>query len=80
MRIALRSPKPLESHRMNKYTGIFTRDTEDGGWVAQCAEVPSAITQGETLSEAKKNLQAAIGYMLKVEAKLCKQLEIPSPF
>ena len=55
---------------MNKYTGIFTRDEVDGGWVAQCAEVPSAITQGETLSEAKQNLKEAIHYMLKVEVKL----------
>ena len=55
---------------MNKYTGIFTEDLEDGGWVAQCAEVPSAITQGETLTEAKKNLKEAIRYMLEVEAKL----------
>ena len=38
--------------------------------MAQCAEVPSAITQGETLSEAKKNLKEAIHYMLKVEVKL----------
>jgi predicted RNase H-like HicB family nuclease len=53
---------------MNQFTAIFTED-EDGGWVAQCAEVPSAITQGETLAEARKNLKAAIQYMLKVEAK-----------
>ena len=43
----------------NKYTGNFTKD-----------EVPSAITQGETLNEAKKNLKEAIQYMLEVEAKL----------
>lgn len=55
---------------MNKYTGIFTRDEVDGGWVAQCAEVPSAITQGETLAEAKENLQEAITFMFEVEAKL----------
>lgn len=54
---------------MNKYTAIFTRDKEDGGWVAQCAEVPSAITQGETLAEARGNLKDAIKYMLRVEAR-----------
>jgi len=54
---------------MNKYTAIFTRDTEDGGWVAQCAEVPSAITQGETLAEARENLKEAVKFMLRVEAR-----------
>jgi predicted RNase H-like HicB family nuclease len=53
---------------MNQFTAIFTEDA-GGGWVAQCAEVPSAITQGETLAEARKNLKAAIHYMLKIEAK-----------
>jgi len=54
---------------MNKYTAIFTRDTEDGGWVAQCAEVPSAITQGETLAEARASLKEAVKFMLRVEAQ-----------
>jgi predicted RNase H-like HicB family nuclease len=54
---------------MNKFTAIFTRDMEDGGWVAQCAQVPSAITQGETLAEARASLKEAIRFMLKVEAK-----------
>jgi len=54
---------------MNRYTAIFTRDNEDGGWVAQCAEVPSAITQGETLAEARENLKEAVKFMLRVEAR-----------
>ena len=54
---------------MNKYTAIFTRDREDGGWVAQCAEVPSAITQGETLAEARGNLKEAVAFMLRVEVQ-----------
>ena len=59
----------LESVRvMAKYTAILTKDVEDGGWVAQCAEVPSAITQGETIAEAKAELKRAIKFMLKVEA------------
>ena len=54
---------------MNRYTAIFTPDKEDGGWVAQCAEVPSAIAQGETKREARDNLKAAVQFMLRVEAK-----------
>lgn len=53
---------------MAKYTAILTQDKEDGGWVAQCAEVPSAIAQGETIAEAKAELKSAIKFMLKVEA------------
>ncbi|HEY3322266.1 MAG TPA: type II toxin-antitoxin system HicB family antitoxin [Planctomycetota bacterium] len=53
---------------MNQYTAIFTK-AEEGGWVAQCAEVPSAITEGDTLREARQNLKEAIRYMLKIEAK-----------
>jgi len=55
---------------MTRYTGIFTRDKEDGGWIAQCAEVPSAITQGETIAEARASLKHAIKFMLTVEAKM----------
>jgi predicted RNase H-like HicB family nuclease len=54
---------------MNRYTAILTRDEEDGGWVAQCAEVPSAITQGETKREALRDLKAAVKFMLRVEAQ-----------
>ena len=58
---------------MHKYTAILTRDTQDGGWVAQCAEVPAAITQGETAREATQNLRDAIKYMLGIEARLSLQ-------
>ena len=46
------------------YTAIFT-PAEEGGWIAQCAEVPGANTQGETLDEARENLKDAIFEILK---------------
>lgn len=50
---------------MEKYTAIFERG-EDGWWVASCLEVPEAITQGETIEEARENLKDAIQLVLEV--------------
>ena len=50
---------------MEQYTAIFERG-EDGWWVASCQEMPEAITQGETIEEARKNLKDAIQLLLEV--------------
>lgn len=50
---------------MEKYTAIFERG-EDGWWVARCLEMPEAITQGETIDEARENLKDAIHLLLEV--------------
>ncbi|MGD0088382.1 MAG: type II toxin-antitoxin system HicB family antitoxin [Planctomycetota bacterium] len=42
-----------------KYTAIFT-PAEEVVWVARCAEIPGANTEGETLAEARRNLKDAI--------------------
>jgi len=47
------------------FTAIFERG-EGGWWVATCPEVPGAITQGETIEEARENLRDAIELMLEV--------------
>jgi predicted RNase H-like HicB family nuclease len=44
---------------MEKYTAVYERG-EDGWWVAGCLEMPEAITQGETIDEARDNLKDAI--------------------
>lgn len=60
---------------MSKFTGIFTQNP-DGWWTAQCVEVPSAITQGRTLPEARKELRDAIAFMLKVQrARMMKDVK-----
>ncbi|MBA2375074.1 MAG: type II toxin-antitoxin system HicB family antitoxin [Actinomycetota bacterium] len=49
-------------------TGNFTvafRQIEDGWWFARCLEVPEAITQGETLDEARENIKDAIQLILE---------------
>lgn len=37
------------------FTVVFEQDDE--WWVAWCAQVPGAITQGKTLDEARENLE-----------------------
>ena len=50
---------------MEQYTAIFERG-EDGWWIASCLEMPEAITQGETIEEARENLKDAIQLLLEV--------------
>lgn len=51
-----------------RYTAIFT-PAEEGGWIASCAEIPGANTQGETLAEARRNLKDAIRTLLAYRAR-----------
>lgn len=47
------------------FTAVF-EEAEEGGYVAFVEELPGAITQGETLEEARENLKDAIALMLEV--------------
>jgi predicted RNase H-like HicB family nuclease len=50
----------------------FTVDIEKGedGWfVAQCREIPEAMTQGKTIEEAKKNIVEVINLILTERRK-----------
>ena len=48
---------------------IFIPDLEDGGYVAEVPSLPGCYSQGETLEEAKLNIQEAIqGYIEALEA------------
>jgi predicted RNase H-like HicB family nuclease len=42
-----------------KYTVVIKKQRE-GGYTAQCLEVPGAISQGETKGEAVRNVREAI--------------------
>ncbi len=46
------------------FTAEF-RQIEDGWWMAQCVEVPEAVTQGETLEEARENLREALEMVIE---------------
>ena len=50
---------------MNTFTAVF-EEAEEGGYVAFVEELPGAISQGETLEEARENLREAVQLILEV--------------
>ncbi|MDL2309031.1 type II toxin-antitoxin system HicB family antitoxin [Bacteroidales bacterium OttesenSCG-928-C03] len=58
-----------------EYTAIIEK-TDDGWYVAQCLEVPGALTQGKSIEEVKENLKDAIKLCLDYEKdRVLKNLE-----
>lgn len=54
------------------------RKEEAGGYSVRCIEVPGAISQGETRTEAIKNIKEAIGLYLEAfpgEVELIEELD-----
>lgn len=49
-----------------EYKAIITK-TKSGRYIAQCEQLPAALTQGDTEEEALENLQNAIDLILKTE-------------
>ncbi len=56
-----------------KYTIILEKE-EEGGYSAQCLELPGAISQGETKEEALRNVKEAIALVLEVINEEAKTL------
>ena len=52
-----------------EYTAIIEQ-TDDGWYIAQCEQVPGALTQGRTLEEVRENLKEAICLVLESEKEL----------
>jgi len=48
-----------------KYTIILEKE-EEGGYSAQCLELPGAISQGESKEETIENMKIAIEAVLEV--------------
>ena len=57
------------------FTAVFEEvsEAEGGGFVAYAEELPGAITQGETLEEARDNLRDAIEVLLETNRALAQQ-------
>jgi len=55
--------------RRTAYRLRVTHDTDEGGYVVQCVELPGAIEQGETPDEAIDNGKAAIDSVLAFLAR-----------
>ncbi len=55
---------------------IVLKKGQDGYYVAQCLEVPGAISQGRTKEEALRNAKEALELVLEVLAEEAKAGEI----
>ena len=53
-----------------EYTAIIEK-TSSGWYIAQCEQVPGAMTQGKTIEEVKENMKEAIQLVLAAEKELC---------
>ena len=45
---------------------VILEPQEEGGYTVRCPELPGAISQGETKTEALENIKEAIGLILEV--------------
>lgn len=54
------------------FTAVFMKVPE-GGYVAFVEELPGANTQGETLEEARENLQEAVAMVLEANRELAEK-------
>jgi len=55
-----------------KLTAVF-EPAKEGGYTCFVEEVPAAISQGETLSEAKANLRDALKLVLECQRELVEK-------
>jgi len=55
-----------------EYTAIIQK-TENGWYIAQCEQVPGALTQGRTIEEVQENLKEAIQLILESEKERCQK-------
>lgn len=59
-----------------KLTAIF-EPAKEGGYTAFVEEIPAAISQGETLEEAKVNLRDALQLVLDAQRELAEKTLSP---
>ena len=55
-----------------KLTAVF-EPAKEGGYTAFIEEIPAAISQGETLDEAKSNLREALQLVLDTQRELAEK-------
>ena len=55
-----------------KLTGVF-EPAPEGGYTCWVEEIPAAISQGETLAEAKANLVDALRLVLQCQRELTEK-------
>jgi len=57
-----------------KLTAVFV-PADEGGYTAFVEEIPGAITEGETIEEARENLQDALRMVLECNRELAREQE-----
>jgi predicted RNase H-like HicB family nuclease len=60
-----------------KLTAVYEEvpSEEGGGYVAYVEELPGAITQGDTLEEARENLRDAVELLIEANRSLAKETQ-----
>lgn len=53
-------------------TAIY-RQVPEGGYVASVKEIPGALTQGETLEEARANLEDAVRLIIETASMIAEE-------
>ncbi len=54
------------------FTAVY-QEAEEGGYIGFVAELPGAVTQGETLEETRENLQEAAALVLEGNRVLAEE-------
>ena len=68
---------PIPHPREVQFSVRLERDTLDGGWAAECIDLPGCVSQGETEHEALENIIDAITAVLS--ARMESQLPVDGP-
>ena len=55
---------PAKRRRMDRTFTFLAHEAEEGGYWAECLELPGCVAQGETLEELKRNILEALEAVL----------------
>ncbi len=53
---------------------VKLEESEEGGYTAQCLEIPAAVSEGDTKEEALENIKEAIQLVLEVTREQARVL------
>jgi predicted RNase H-like HicB family nuclease len=74
------NPEQSEPNQSSRtFTVSLERDPLDGGWVAECLDLPGCVSQGETQHEALENILDAIAEVLAVRMEQQLPTDTDSP-
>jgi predicted RNase H-like HicB family nuclease len=59
-------------------TAVY-RQVPEGGYVASVKEIPGALSQGETLEEARANLEDAVRLIIETASMMAEEETVEGP-